>query len=113
MTALWQALIVSFVLQAAFQLGQVIWTTMLQKLVPRDLLGRVSSLDWLVSTALVPISFALTGPVSEVLGPETTIVVAALVGAALMSVMFVLPGVRDPEHSETPVAFTPAQAGPR
>jgi MFS family permease len=98
MTALWQAVVISFVLQAAFQLGQVIWTTMLQQLVPRDLLGRVSSLDWLVSTALVPLSFALTGPVSDVLGPETTIVVAGLLGAVLMSLMFFVPGVRDPER---------------
>ena len=44
-------------------LGPVIWTTMLQQLVPRELLGRVSSLDWLMSIGLVPVSYALTGPV--------------------------------------------------
>ena len=99
MTSLWQAMAVSFVMQAGFQLGQVIWTTMLQQLVPRDLLGRVSSLDWLLSTALVPVSFALTGPVSGLLGPETTIIVASLVGAALINALLFLPGVRDPERS--------------
>jgi Transmembrane secretion effector len=99
MTALWQALLISFVLQASFQLGQVIWTTMLQQLVPRDLLGRVSSLDWLVSTGLVPVSFALTGPVSGVLGPETTIVGAGLIGAVLMGGLLFVPGVRDPERT--------------
>lgn len=100
MTELWQAVLVSFVLQASFQLGQVIWTTKLQMLVPRDLLGRVSSLDWLVSTALVPVSFALTGPVSELLGVETTIVVAGLLGALLMSAMFFVRGVRDAERQD-------------
>ena len=64
MTALWQAFAISFVLQAGFMLGSVIWTTMLQQLVPRELLGRVSSLDWLMSIGLVPVSYALTGPVS-------------------------------------------------
>lgn len=102
MTAVWQALVASFVLQACFMLGQVIWTTMLQQLVPRDLLGRISSLDWLVSTGLVPVSFALTAPVAAALGPETTIVGAALLGAALMSALFFLPGVRDPERSASP-----------
>jgi len=64
MTELWQALVASFALHALFQLGSIIWTTLLQQRVPRAMLGRVSSLDWLVSTGLVPISFALTGPVS-------------------------------------------------
>ena len=99
MTSLWQALLISFLLQASFQLGQVIWTTMLQQLVPRDLLGRVSSLDWLVSTGLVPVSFALTGPVSAVLGPETTIIGAGLIGAVLMGGLLFVPGVRDPERA--------------
>jgi DHA3 family tetracycline resistance protein-like MFS transporter len=111
MTDLWQALVVSFVLQASFQLGQVIWTTMLQQHVPRELLGRVASLDWLVSVGLVPISFALTGPISGLLGPETTIVSAALLGAVLMGALLFWPGVRDPEHLEAaPLAEAVAKA---
>jgi MFS family permease len=105
MDALWQALLVSLFLHALFQLGQVIWTTMLQQLVPRELLGRVSSLDWLVSTGLVPVSFALTGPAAEVLGPATTMVGAALLGALLMGMLLFVPGVRDPERGAAmPVA---------
>jgi DHA3 family tetracycline resistance protein-like MFS transporter len=102
MTVLWQGLIIAFVVAAGFELGQMIWTTMLQQLVPRDLLGRVSSLDWLVSTGLVPVSFALTGPVAELVGPERTMVGAALLGAFLMGFLLFVPGVRDPE-------LTPAQ----
>ncbi len=98
MTALWQALLVSFVVNAMFELGQVIWTTMLQQRVPRDLLGRVSSLDWLVSTGLVPVSFALTGPAAAVFGPEATMVGAALIGAVFMGMLLFVPGVRDPER---------------
>jgi hypothetical protein len=105
MTALWQALLVSFILQASFQLGQVIWTTMLQQLVPRELLGRVSSLDWLMSSALVPVSFALTGPVSAALGAENTVVGAALLGAFLMGVLLFWPGVRDPERAPKATAI--------
>jgi predicted MFS family arabinose efflux permease len=111
MSSLWQALLVSFALQASFMLGQVIWTTMLQQLVPRELLGRVSSLDWLMSIGLVPVSYALTGPVSSVLGPETTLVVAGLVGAVFMFALLFVPGVRDPEReqSQTPIAARPAE----
>lgn len=98
MTSVWQAVLASFVFSGAFELGSIIWTTMLQQRVPRDLLGRVSSLDWLVSTGLVPLSFALTGPVAALLGPEQTIVGAALIGAVLMSLLLFYPGVRDPER---------------
>jgi DHA3 family tetracycline resistance protein-like MFS transporter len=104
MTELWQALVISFLLQASFQLGSVIWTTMLQQLVPRDLLGRVSSLDWLVSTGLVPVSFALTGPVAGAIGVETTIIGASLLGAVLMGGLLFWPGVRDPERGPQPAA---------
>jgi DHA3 family tetracycline resistance protein-like MFS transporter len=111
MTALWQAMLITFVVQGAFQLGQVIWTTMLQQLVPRDLLGRIASLDWMVSTALVPVSFALTGPVSAVLGPETTVIGAAVLGALLMGGLLFLPGVRDPERSPEGRSTIAAAAG--
>lgn len=111
MTALWQALLISFILQASFQLGQVIWTSMLQQLVPRELLGRIASLDWLMSSALVPVSYALTGPVSAALGAENTVVGAAVVGASLMSVLLFWPRVRDPERLPEMVSLA-AAAGP-
>jgi len=104
MTALWQALLLSAIGAALFELGQMIWTTLLQQLVPRELLGRVSSLDWLVSVGLVPISFALTGPVAGAIGAEWTMVSAGTVGAVLMSALLFARGVRDPERGEVPPA---------
>jgi DHA3 family tetracycline resistance protein-like MFS transporter len=98
MTELWHAVIASVVTHAMFELGQVIWTTLLQQRVPRRLLGRVSSLDWLVSTGLVPVSFALTGPAAGLFGPEVTMVGAALIGAVFMFMLLFVPGVRDPER---------------
>ena len=94
----WQALVLSAIGAALFELGQMIWTTMLQQLVPRELLGRVSSLDWLVSVGLVPVSFALTGPVAGAIGPEWTMVAAGSVGSVLMGALLFAPGVRDPER---------------
>jgi len=99
MTELWHALLVSAVGASLFELGQIIWTTMLQQLVPRELLGRVSSLDWLVSIGLVPVSFALTGPVAAAIGPEMTLVLAGTIGAVLMGALLFAPGVRDPERA--------------
>jgi DHA3 family tetracycline resistance protein-like MFS transporter len=100
MTSLWQALLACLLCSGAFELGSIIWTTMLQQRVPRELLGRVSSLDWMMSTGLVPVSFALTGPVAAIIGPERTIVGASLIGAVLMCGLLFYPGVRDPEREE-------------
>ena len=98
MTELWHALVLSALGASLFELGQIIWTTMLQQLVPRRLLGRVSSLDWMVSIGLVPISFALTGPVAAAIGPERTLIAGGAVGAVLMGALLFARGVRDPER---------------
>ncbi|TPV48852.1 MFS transporter [Pseudarthrobacter phenanthrenivorans] len=52
---------------ATGSVGMVIWGTLLQRRVPPHLLGRVSSLDFFVSLALMPVSMALAGPAAEVL----------------------------------------------
>jgi MFS family permease len=109
---LWQALLIGFATAALFEIGQIIWTTLLQQLVPRELLGRVSSLDWLVSTGLVPLSFALTGPVAGVLGPGPTMVAAGLVGAVLMGALLFVPHVRDPERNPRPGETLPLGGRP-
>lgn len=110
MSSLWHALLVGFISAALFEVGAIIWITLLQQLVPRRLLGRVSSLDWLVSTGLVPVSFALTGPVSAAIGPGTTMVAAGLIGAVLMGALLFWPGVRDPERGK--IALAPAEDEP-
>jgi DHA3 family tetracycline resistance protein-like MFS transporter len=112
MASLWHALLVGFVSAALFEVGAIIWVTLLQQLVPRRLLGRVSSLDWLVSTGLVPVSFALTGPVSEAIGPGTTMVAGGLIGAVLMGALLFWPGVRDPERGLVPIVNEPEAGEP-
>jgi MFS family permease len=57
----------------------VIWGTLLQRRVPPHLLGRVSSLDFFVSISLMPVSMALAGPVSDVIGLRDTFLIAGLV----------------------------------
>lgn len=46
------------------EIGNVHWTTALQENVPGDLLGRVSSVDWLVSGSLLPLGIAVVGGVA-------------------------------------------------
>jgi hypothetical protein len=66
--------------------------------VPPELRGRVHSLDWFVSIGLTPVSFALTGPVSSAIGVESTLVVAAIVPALAMLVLYFAAGLRRDEE---------------
>ena len=63
-TAVWQLMLASLAFNALETAGTIVWATTKQRHVPPSLLGRVSSLDWLISIGLLPLSFALTGPVS-------------------------------------------------
>ncbi|WP_206051641.1 MFS transporter [Nocardioides ferulae] len=75
-TELWMVVAAALVLGAAFSAPVVIWGTLLQRRVPPHMLGRVASLDFFVSVSLMPVSMALAGPVSEVLGLRTTFLLA-------------------------------------
>jgi DHA3 family tetracycline resistance protein-like MFS transporter len=102
----WQLLAIAAGAGLLEGVGAIIWGTLMQTRVPSELLGRVSSLDWLVSTALIPISFALTGPLAEAFGTGPVLVGAGAAGLVFMSSFLLVPGVRDPQR--TPL---PARAG--
>ena len=99
-TVLWQAMASSFFQQALFASGLIVWGTLIQTLVPVRLLGRVTSLDWLVSTSLVPISFALTGPVAAAFGAEATLAGAGVIAAVATLACLFIPGLRDTERED-------------
>jgi MFS family permease len=97
-TSLWQAMAVAFVAEGSIAVLIVIWYTLLQRLVPRDLLGRVISLDWMISIAGVPISFAIVGPLSSAVGVDRTLIVAGVLGGVVTIGFLLLPGSRGPER---------------
>lgn len=94
----WQAMLVSTVSGGLASAGMVVWMTLMHRLVPTALLGRVTSLDWTLSTCLVPVSFALTGPVAAAAGVEATLVGAGVIGGLSTLAFLLVPGVRDPER---------------
>jgi hypothetical protein len=80
---LWLMVVALFVSGALFQGAQVLWGTLLQRRVPPAMLGRVSSLDFFVSLALMPVSMAIAGPVGDNVGIAPTFVVVGLVPTVL------------------------------
>ncbi len=109
----WQLMIACFAFNALETAGTIVWATTKQQHIPARLLGRVSSLDWLVSIGLLPISFALTGPATAAFGVRATLVGAGTVGAVITFAALFLPGMRDLERASTsrfPIPFQPPQA---
>jgi DHA3 family tetracycline resistance protein-like MFS transporter len=98
-TAAWQLMLACFVFNALEAAGTIVWATIKQRHVPIAMLGRVSSLDWLISIGLLPISFALTAPVAAAVGVRATLVGAAVLGAAVTIGALFLPGMRDIEQT--------------
>jgi len=83
-----------------------VWATTKHRMVPGELLGRVSSFDWFISIGLVPLSFALTGPAAALLGARGTLVLAGVLGGAVTLAALFLPGMREVER------LHPAASGP-
>ena len=97
-SSVWQAMAVAFVSESCITALVVIWFTLLQRLVPGNLLGRVSSLDWLISIGGVPLSFAVVGPLAAAFGVDATLIGAGLIGAVVTIGFMLFPGARDPER---------------
>ncbi len=85
----WVMVVAGFVMGVLFSSGMVIWGTLLQRRVPPALLGRVASLDFFVSLAFMPLSMALAGPVSELVGLRTTFLIAGLAPTLLAVITIV------------------------
>ncbi|HEX2293591.1 MAG TPA: MFS transporter [Gaiellaceae bacterium] len=93
----WQAMAISFAGEGCWAGGLIVWSTLMQRIVPAELLGRVKSVDWLLSLGLAPLSFAVTGPLAGWLGVKPVLVIAGLSATALTAVFYFLPGMRDTE----------------
>ncbi|BCF86350.1 hypothetical protein RQCS_58950 (plasmid) [Rhodococcus qingshengii] len=78
-----------FIIGAATGAGVVIWGALLQRLVPPEMIGRVASLDFFVSIALMPISIAVAGPLSLIVSIPAIFVVAGLVPPLLAALALV------------------------
>ncbi|TQM15401.1 MFS transporter [Pseudonocardia kunmingensis] len=111
-TQLWVMAAASFVVGFTGSAAMVIWGTLLQRRVPPHLLGRVSSLDFFVSLALMPVSMAVAGPVGEWLGVPMTFVLAGLVPVFLAVAAIV--GWRLPaDEIAHPLDVTPEDDAPQ
>jgi DHA3 family tetracycline resistance protein-like MFS transporter len=91
---LWVSLAAAALLGAAATSFGLIWTSSLQEIVPTDLLGRVSSIDYLGSYTLMPIGYALAGWATDKVGAPFVFIVAGAVVCALAVLALLHPAIR-------------------
>jgi DHA3 family tetracycline resistance protein-like MFS transporter len=95
-SATWALAALGIVFGFGMSVGAVIWSTLMQTRVPPEMLGRVTSLDWMVSLALTPLSFAATGPLAAAVGARATLIGSGLLGFILtFALYFAIRELRD------------------
>jgi len=94
----WMAIIFVAAMWFGVTYGNVLWFPLMQEEVPADLLGRVSSVDWLLSLALSPLGTIAAGVAAGIVGIRLTVIVGGALAAATIGVVMVSPGVRLPDQ---------------
>lgn len=90
-----------------FEPLNVWWATALQQEIDRDRLARVSSIDWMMSLALLPLGLALTGPAVAVFGQTAVLVVGSVMFVLASFLPLLVPGMfqwRDPRRVQEQAA---------
>ncbi|HYK98805.1 MAG TPA: MFS transporter [Candidatus Acidoferrales bacterium] len=72
----------------------VLWETALQRHDPRELMGRVSSVDWFGSIALGPLGPLMAAALVATLGPAPLFVAAGIVNLVGCAVALLVPSIR-------------------
>ncbi len=78
-----------------FTLFEVWWSTALVRHIPPEALSRVSAYDWMGSLALLPLGFAIAGPLAGAVGARTVLAVGAAVALAMLVVAMVPRATRE------------------
>ena len=92
-----QSFVVISYLLAGFSVGpwEAFWASAIQREVPRELQGRVFSLDHMGSVGLMPLGMALVGPAVTLFGEKELLVGASIFHVIICLVVLGVPGVKD------------------
>jgi MFS family permease len=91
------AVVVIFALAAGygFSLFEIWWETALVRHIPPAALSRVSAYDWMGSLALLPVGFAIAGPLAGTFGARTVLGVGAGIALAMLGLALVPRSTRE------------------
>ena len=92
-----QSFVVIAYLLAGFSVGpwEAFWSSALQREVPRELQGRVFSIDHMGSVGLMPLGMALVGPAVAFFGERELLIGASIFHVLICGLVLLVPGVKD------------------
>ena len=90
----------AFLFGITLDLWGTIWSTALQRKVPRDSLSRVSSFDAMGSLLFRPVGLAIAGPLSTLFGLEKFIQILAAITVVAIVIPILDPTVRNMSYDE-------------
>jgi hypothetical protein len=90
----------AFLFGITLDLWGTIWSTALQRKVPRDSLSRVSSFDAMGSLLFRPVGLAIAGPLSTLFGLEKFIQILAAITVVAILIPLLDPTVRNMSYDE-------------
>jgi hypothetical protein len=94
---LWMAVLFAGLTWCGVTYGNIIWFPLMQAEVPPGLLGRASSVDWMLSLALAPAGTIAGGVLATLAGARFALVLGGSIAAATGAVLLV-PGVTHPDR---------------
>ena len=75
-------------------MGNSVWFTAMQVLIPDNVRARVGAYDWFVSLVIMPVGWVVMGPLSSSIGFTPTLVAAAALGSIPCVLVALVPRVR-------------------
>jgi MFS family permease len=87
-------LLAAFAAGIGAMVGNTLWETTLQQNVPEHVRSRVAAYDWLGAFALVPVGFAIPGPIAAAIGTRATLLAFGAAGIALLGVLLLVKDIR-------------------
>ncbi|CAB4795649.1 unannotated protein [freshwater metagenome] len=92
-----QTFVVVAYLFAGFSVGpwEAFWSSAIQREVPRELQGRVFSIDHMGSAGLMPLGMALVGPAVSLFGEKELLIGASVFHIVICLAVLGIPGVKD------------------
>jgi MFS family permease len=90
----------AFLFGITLDLWGTLWTTALQRKVPKDSLSRVSSFDAMGSLLFRPVGLAIAGPMSSLLGIENFILILAGITVVCIILPLLDPTVRNMSYED-------------
>lgn len=84
----------SFAVGASINVFNLIWVNTLQEMVPHEMLGRVSSIDYLGSFVLLPIGYGIAGWATDSVGAPMVLLVGGILTALLALAGLSHPSIR-------------------